>query len=114
MAESKRQLLSIGIFFIIIVVGILLVAMQVIKPWSLFFPVILILSGCWILILAAIRSSKPQKYERGAFSTMGMGSLLVALGGAWYLVTSGYFWYGLALILLVLGALAIAAALRRK
>jgi hypothetical protein len=39
--------------------------------------------------------------------------LLVALGGAWYLFPINPF-FSLALVLLVLGALAIAAALRRK
>ena len=75
MAESKRQLLSIGVFFIIIVAAILLYAAQVIKDWTLIFPIIFVLSGCWALILTAMRSSSPQKYERGAFSTMGLGLL---------------------------------------
>jgi hypothetical protein len=60
-----------------------------------------------------VRSSSPQKYERGAFSTMGLGLLMLALGGAWYLFAYNAL-YSLALILAVLGALAIAAALRRK
>jgi hypothetical protein len=39
--------------------------------------------------------------------------LMITVGGAWYLFT--YNWlYSLALILLVLGAIAIAAALKRK
>jgi hypothetical protein len=113
MSESRRQLLSIGVFFIIIVIGIILVAAQVIA-WTLIFPVILVLSGAWVLVLAAMRSSKPQKYELGAFSTIGLGALLIALSGAWYLVVLSYLLYALALILLVFGGLAIAAALRRK
>jgi hypothetical protein len=112
MAESKRQLLSIGVFFIIIVVVILLVAANVIS-WWLVVPVILILAGVWTLALAAMRSSSPQKYGRGAFSSLSFGLLLIALGGAWYLFT--YSWlYSLALILLVLAAIAIAAALKRN
>jgi len=113
MAESRRQLLSIGVFFIIIVAAILLYAAQVITDWTLIFPIIFVMSGCWTLVLAALRSSSPQKYERGAFSTMGLGLLMIALGGAWYLFAYNAL-YSLALILLVLGALAIAAALRRK
>jgi hypothetical protein len=112
MAESRRQLLSIGVFFIIVVVVILLYAAKVID-WTLIVPLLLVLSGLGILGLAALRSSKPQKYERGAFSTMGLGLLLVAIGGAWYLFRFSWL-YSLALILLVFGALAIAAALRRK
>src|SRR3990170_5409157 len=85
MAESRRQLLSIGVFFLIIVAAILLYAAQVIKDWALIFPIIFVLSGCWALVLAAMRSSSPQKYEQGAFSTVGLGLLMIALGGAWYL-----------------------------
>jgi hypothetical protein len=113
MAESKRQLLSIGVFFIIIVAGILLVAGSIIT-WTLVFPLILVLFGCWALVLAGMQSSQPQKYERSAFSTLTMGLLLIALGGAWYLVASSYILYALALVLLAIGGLAIAAALRRK
>jgi hypothetical protein len=113
MTESRRQLLSIGVFFIIIVAAILLYVAQVITDWTLIFPVILVLSGCWMLVLAGMRASSPQKYAPGAFGTMGIGLLLIAVGGAWYLFTFNPL-YSLALILLVLGALAIAAALRRK
>jgi hypothetical protein len=112
MAESRRETLSIGVFLIIIVVSIVLVAAGLID-WTLSVPVILVLSGCWALVLAGMRASNPQKYERGAFSTMGLGLLLIAVGGAWYLFAFNAL-YALALILLVLGALAIAAALRRK
>jgi heme/copper-type cytochrome/quinol oxidase subunit 3 len=113
MAESRREMLSIGVFLIIVVAAIVLYAAQVISDWTLIFPVILVLSGCWLLALAAMRASNQQKYERGAFSTMGLGLLLIAFGGAWYLFAFNSL-YSLALILLVVGALAIAAALRRK
>jgi hypothetical protein len=114
LAESRRETLSIGVFLIIIVVSIMLYAAQVITDWTLIIPVVLVLSGCWTLVLAGMRASNPQKYERGAFSTMGLGLLLIAVGGAWYLFVFNMALHALALILLVLGALAIAAALRRK
>ena len=105
-------MLSIGIFLVIMVVAILLFAANIINL-GLVIPVILVFAGCWALVLAGIRASNPQKYERGAFSTMGLGLFMIAVGGAWYLF--GINWlYSLALILLVLAALAIAAALRRK
>jgi hypothetical protein len=111
-SESKRQLLSIGVFLLIIVALILLFAVNLIQ-WTLIIPLILVLSGCWTLALAGMRASNPQKYERGAFSTMSLGLLMIAVGGAWYLF--GINWlYSLALILLVFAAVAIAAALRRK
>ena len=112
MAESKRQLLTIGAFFIILVVAILLVATNIITL-GLIVPLVLGLFGLWILVLAVMRGATPQKYERGAFSTMAMGVGLIVLGAAWFLFS--YNWlYSLALILLALGAIAIAAALRRK
>jgi hypothetical protein len=113
MAESSRDTLSIGVFLIIIVVAIVLYAAQVITDWTLIIPIILVLSGCWTLVLAGMRASNPQKYERGAFSTMSLGLLLITVGGAWYLFAFDPL-YSLAVVLLVFGALAIAAALRRK
>lgn len=112
MSESSRQLLTIGVFFLTIVVAILLYAAGLID-WTLIVPVVLVLSGCWALSLAGIRASKPQKYERGTFSTMALGLCMIAVGGAWFLFAFNWL-YSLVVILLVLGALAIAAALRRK
>ncbi len=112
MSESRRQLLSIGVFFIVLVVAILLAATQVIG-WGLFVPFILVLFGIWIIALAAMRGANPQKYERGSFSTAIMGMLLIAVGGAWYLFSFNWL-YSIALILLVLAGAAIAAALKRK
>ncbi len=112
MSESRRQLLTIGVFCIILVVAILLAAMQIIG-WGFFVPLVLALFGVWLLVLAATRGSKSQEYERGAFSTAVMGCLLVAVGGAWHLFS--YDWlYSIAVILLVVAGAAIAAALRRK
>jgi hypothetical protein len=113
LSESRRQLLSIGVFLLIIVAVIVLYAATIID-WTLIIPLILVLSGCWTLVLAGMRASNPQKYERGAFSTMGLGLLLIAVGGGWYLFSVNLALYALALILLVLAAIAIAAALRRK
>jgi hypothetical protein len=113
MAESRRETLSVGVVLIIIVVAIMLYATQVITDWTLIFPLVLLLAGCWMLVLAGMRASNPQKYERGGFSTMGLGLLLIAVGGAWYLFAFNPL-YSLALVLLVFAALAIAAALRRK
>jgi hypothetical protein len=113
MSESRRQLLTIGVFFIIIVVAILLYPTNVTHNWANIFQLILVLFGVWILVLAAMRVQSPQKYERSAYSTVQMATLLMALGGAWFLW--GYSWiYSVALLLLALGAIAIASAMRRK
>jgi hypothetical protein len=112
-AESRRETLSLGVFLLIIVGAIMLYAAQILGDWVLIIPVILVLSGCWTLVLAGMRAANPQKYERGAFSTMGLGLVLITAGGAWYLFAFNPL-YSLALVLLVFGALAIAAAVRRK
>ena len=106
-------MLSVGVFLIIIVVAITIYAAQVITDWTLIFPLVFVLCGCWTLVLAGMRASNPQKYERGAFSTLSLGFVLIALGGAWYMFAINPL-YSLAIILLVFAALAIAAALRRK
>ena len=112
MSNSDRQLLSVGVFLIIVVVGILLAVANIIS-WGLFVPVVAVLCGCWAIALAGIRAGKSQKYERGSFSTLASGIGLIALGAAWYLF--GINWlYSLIVILLLIAAIAIAAALRPK
>jgi len=114
MAEGeKRGLLSIGIFLIILVVSIILYEPLKLIDWSLIPPLILALYGCWTIVLAGIRASNPQKYERGFFSTFALGLILMAIGGAWFTYSVEPL-YSLAVILLALGALAITAALKRK
>jgi hypothetical protein len=110
--SERRQLLSIGVFFIILVVAILLVATNLIN-WGQFVPLLLGLFGIWIIALAAMRTASPQKYERTAFSTAAMGGCLLVLGAAWYIYYLGWL-YSLVLILLAIGLIAIAATLRRK
>lgn len=105
-------MLTIGVFCIILVAAILLVATNIIK-WTLFPPLVLALFGIWILALAAMQGANNQKYERSSFSTMAMGLGLVVLGGAWFLFPYGWL-YSLALILLAFGGIAIASAMRRK
>ncbi len=112
MSSSDRQLLSFGVFLIIIVVGILLAVAGVIG-WGLFVPIVAVLSGCWIIALAGMQAGKQQKYGRGTFSTMASGAGLIALGVAWYLFSINWI-YSLIIILLAIAALAIATALRRK
>jgi hypothetical protein len=112
MSESNRQLLTIGVFFVALVVAILL-AFVVLQNWVWTIPLFLLFAGLWLIVLGAVRLSKPVKYERSAFSTITMGSCAVAVGGAWFLFSYGWV-YSLALILLLIGALAIVAALKRK
>jgi len=111
---AERNLLTIGALFIIIVVSVLLyVPIGLLTAWWMVFATMIVLFGFWLMALAAMQRSNPKEYERSAFSFFGWGLLAVAVGGAWFLYA--YNWvYSLAVILLVLGAVAIAAAFRRK
>lgn len=113
MSGARRELLSVGAFFIILVVAIILYATGAIGL-ALVVPVVLVLLGTWMLALAAIRWLSPQKYERDVFSTLGIGLLLIAVGGAWYLAMAINWLYAAALVLLAIAVLAIVAALKRK
>ncbi len=110
---GNRGLLSIGVFLIILVVSIILHVPLGKVDWPLIPPLILALYGCWVIILAGIRVSNPQKYERGPFSTFAGGLILIAIGGAWFFWSTSWL-YSLTIILLVLGVLAIATALIKK
>jgi cobalamin synthase len=111
---ADRNLLTIGALFVIIVVSVLLyVPAGLLTAWWMVVATMIVLFGGWLMALAVMQRSNPEKYGRGAFSYFGWGLLLIAVGGAWFLYT--YNWvYSLAVILLVLGGLAIAAAFRRK
>ena len=113
MSESRRQLLTIGVFLIIVVVAILLYPANVTHNWWNILQLILVLFGVWMLVLAGLRTAGPQKYARSPYSTVQMGVLLMALGAAWFLF--GYSWiYSVALLLLALGLIAIVSSMRRK
>ncbi len=112
MSEGSRNILTIGVFVLTIVVAIVLYVAQLID-WTLIVPVILLLTGLWLIVLGAIRADKPMKYERSSFSTMALGLCAIAIGGAWFLF--GINWlYSVVVILLVVAALVIVAAVKRK
>ncbi len=111
MSEHYRNMLSFGVLLLIIVVVILLTAFQVIGV-GLIVPVFLVLTGCWTLAVAFMRSSRSTS-SAYSFGTLGLGIVLIALGVAWYIFSINWL-YSLALILFVLGAIAVASALRRK
>jgi len=114
MSESNRDLLTIGVVILTVVVAILLYAAGLIG-WTLIAPVVLLIFGIWMLALAAKRSSNPLKYERGGYGTMALGLCVIAVGGAWLIFAfTGSILYAAVVILMVFAALAIATALRRK
>jgi hypothetical protein len=111
---AERGLLSFGVFLVIVVVSILLyLPLQIITDWTLILPLILLLSGIWVVVLAGMKVAAPQKYELGSFNTVSWGLLLAAIGGAWFLW--GYGWYySMVVILLAVAGMAIAASMKRK
>ncbi len=112
MSESNRELLTIGVVILTVVVAIVLYVAGLID-WMLIVPVVLLLSGVWVMVLGFMRLGKSGKYERSGFSTMALGLIAIAVGGAWALFSFNWL-YSLIVILLVVAGLAIAAALRRK
>ncbi len=112
MSQSNRELLSIGILFLIIAVALGLYVTGVVADWTLIIPLILALTGVWFVVLAGLRTMRPQKIERGPFSTLSVGLLLMAFAGAWYLGRLNLL-YSLILILVVIGALVIFVATRK-
>jgi hypothetical protein len=110
MAEDKRQLLTIGVFFIAIVVALMSTAFI---GWAYVVPIVLLVFGAWMVALSTIRKINLRKYERSSFSTMATGVLLIAVGSAWLMIAYGLNWvYPLALILLIIAVLAISMALK--
>jgi len=110
MPPRQLGLLSFGV--LIIVLAILLVAFF--PRWDVILSLTVALYGLWVIVLAGIRAKNPVKYERGAFSTLIWGILLLAIGGAWFLyIQTLSVVYTLVLLLLVIGILAVSSALLR-
>jgi len=112
--RADRNLLTIGALFFIIIISFLLYYPAKLYGAIYIIPAIIGFFGAWLEVLSYMQHSNPEKYGRGAFSYFGWGLLLMAVGGACFLDGYGYGIYAFALVLLVLGGLAIAAAFRRK
>jgi hypothetical protein len=99
---------------LLVIAAVLLVAFAVgtITRIDEVFALIIMLYGIWTMILAGIRVMNPEKYGRGAYSTLVMGVLLTAVGGAWeFHIRFENIIISIALILVVIGILAVASAL---
>lgn len=110
MPRRPLGLLSLGVLAVIVAVCLIAYVAEYIVADAI-LPLILAFFGLWIVVVAGIRAVSPEKYERGAFSTFGWGVMLIAIGGAWFL-TGINLLYSIALLLIVIGVLAVAAALR--
>jgi hypothetical protein len=106
------ELLSFGVLLVIVAMVLIAYAAQIITGLNQVVALIIALYGIWTIVLAGIRFQKPEKYGRGAFSTMVMGILLTALGGVWYLYIAGTnIFITIAILLVIIGILAVASAL---
>src|SRR5512139_173132 len=108
----QYELLSIGALLVIAALLLVAFAVGVITRFDEVFALIIALYGIWTMILAGIRVRNPEKYGRGAYSTLMMGALLLLVGGAWeFQIVFDNLIITIALILVVIGILAVAAAL---
>jgi uncharacterized membrane protein YidH (DUF202 family) len=113
MPKKPTDLLSLGVFVVIVAICLLAYAAELIKRTDEVLSLIIAFYGVWVVVLAGIRVKIPEKYERGAFSTFVGGVLLVAIGGAWFLnIQVANLVYTLAVFLVIVGILAVASALR--
>jgi len=103
-------LLSFGVFLIMVAIWVAAFLLETISAANL-VPLILLSSGVWTVAIAGIKAARQK--EDGAFSTFGWGMLLTVLGGSFYMVNTGMNpVYIVVFVLALLGALAIAAALK--
>ena len=108
----QYEMLSMGALLVIAAVLLVAFAVGVITRFDEVFALIIALYGIWTMILAGIRVRNPEKYGRGAYSTLMMGALLLLLGGAWeFQIRFDNLIITIALILVVIGILAVATAL---
>jgi prolipoprotein diacylglyceryltransferase len=108
---QQFEMLSFGVFAIIVALTLVAYSATILNAGQI-FPVIIAFYGIWTIVLAGIRTQNPEKYGRGAYSTMVMGVILLAIGGAWFLLTTGMDpILTMALLLVVVGILAVASAI---
>jgi len=108
----QYEMLSFGVLMVIAAVVLVAYALLIITRLDEVLALIIAFYGVWTMVLAGIRTKNPEKYGRGAYSTLVMGVLLTALGGAWVLYIEGTnLIFTVALLLVVIGILAVATAL---
>jgi len=105
-------LLSFGVLLVIAALVLIAYAALIVTRLDEVIALILAFYGAWTIVLASIRTQKPEKYGRGVYSTLLMGILLTALGGSWYLyIATANFILSIVLLLIIIGILAVASAL---
>ncbi|MCW3980544.1 MAG: hypothetical protein NWF11_03620 [Candidatus Bathyarchaeota archaeon] len=111
----KRQLglLTLGVFLIIVAIWVGAFILSLIT-FNDVLPLVLLSSGIWTVVIAAVKAVRPKK-NGGAFGIFGWGTLFIVVGGSWYFSSLGMpIEFTVVFVLLLLGALAIAAALKSR
>jgi hypothetical protein len=113
MSRSQRGLLNLAVLLVIAAVVIIVVGLAA-TSWGQVIPLIIALYGCWFIVFAGVGTRYQSNYTRSAFSTMGWGLLLAAIGFGSDLNILGLMsWiYTVAVVILLLGILGLVAALR--
>ncbi len=115
---QQYETLSFGVLMVIVALMLVAFATGVVTDPGQMIALIIVFYGIWTVGLAGIRMRNPEKYGRGAQSTFAMGVVLIALGGAWLLLTVGINpILAIALLIIIVGILAVISALpsfRRK
>ncbi len=116
MPKRPLGVLSIGVSIVILAAGAVVFAADAgnfLLYASKIFSLTLTLFGLWVVGLAGIRASNPEIYGHGAFNVFSGGILITTLGVAWLLSIYEFpAVYLLATVLLILGILVVAAAIR--
>src|SRR3972149_4555966 len=84
----QYDMLSFGVLLVIVALLFAAYALQIIGIYEV-IALIIAFYGVWTVVLAGIKTQNPEKYGRGAYSTLVMGILLIAFGGAWFLIIKG-------------------------
>jgi cobalamin synthase len=109
---QQWETLSFGVLLVIVALALVTYTLQIITRLDEVIAMIIAFYGAWYLALAGIRTKYPEKYGRGAYNTLVIGVILVALGGAWYLnIATANIILPIVLLLLVIGILAVATAI---
>ena len=109
MPKRPLGILSIGVLVVVLAISTYIFAPDL----SAIFSLTLILFGLWVMVLSGIRAFNPEIYGHGAFNIFSGGILITALGVAWLLSIYEFpVGYLLTTVLLILGILVVAAAVR--
>lgn len=112
MSRVQTGLLTLGALIIIIAITLIAAATATISWWET-IPFIIALYGCWLIVTAGITTRTQSKYARSPFSLFGWGICLAAIGfGLDFYYRGLPLIYTAATVLLLLGILAIVAALK--